>query len=662
MRRRISYATACLTLAAVAVADEPTVVYNDLDVSAGGAWAEPVMLHRDTYAAWLAEPDYDTWTKYTDGTSVIACRPKIVRLTWGEAGRSLVFTNLVPGATYPWSVTKSDGTTLGGSFTTASAAPRWLSSPIFGWTEGGKETYTMNFRDLGGWELAGGVGKRTNFKVFYRSANLDRHFWYSDCRKGCPLSHEFHIKTELELRGDFPVTNAPAARIDDEVYFFTTNRNSIVKKNVAFTTSPCDDSGTIRYYRVSFSDGIKTSLGSATTEHRDAFRVLGKKANHPVVFHCAGGRDRTGLLAFLVEALVGMRETDLYRDHLSVVFAKQGTMYSSRVDGYQKTLYLTRDDGVERWGGYGPSLAGHVRAYLEWIGVTAEEIGAVTEALTGETPDQVLARVDAYETANRFRNVWYVNPVTGATGAVHRVAASEAPHDPKMMADDGKDPVRYEVLRAGYDFVGWSAETRVDDGNAVKAAVWRVSGLGPDVFDGDTFEATPVGTSAGAVGGWRGSGAIVNETPDPAGGFPVTEATHTNVLSVSGRATRTFSPTGRERTRYEMLLKVERARDDLEEPPADAALALAVDSAGVLRIWHGGSWVALDDRVRSDGDWIRLKLEERETDCRITVDGRVSPIRPVWTTSLSELQFTRTSVDDLIQCESLRQGHLLILR
>ena len=161
MRRRISCATACLTLAAVAVADEPAVVYNDLDVSAGGAWAEPVMLHRDTYAAWLAEPDYDTWTKYTDGTSVIACRPKIVRLTWGEAGRSLVFTNLVPGATYPWSVTKSDGTTLGGSFTTASAAPRWLSSPIIGWTEGGKETYTMNFRDLGGWELAGGAGKRT---------------------------------------------------------------------------------------------------------------------------------------------------------------------------------------------------------------------------------------------------------------------------------------------------------------------------------------------------------------------------------------------------------------------------------------------------------------------------------------------------------------------
>ena len=111
-----------------------------------------------------------------------------------------------------------------------------------------------------------------------------------------------------------------------------------------------------------------------------------------------------------------------------------------------------------------------------------------------------------------------------------------------------------------------------------------------------------------------------------------------------------------------MLLKVERARDDLEEPPADAALALAVDSAGVLRIWHGGSWVALDDRVRSDGDWIRLKLEERETDCRITVDGRVSPIRPAWAASLSELQFTRTSVDDLIQCESLRQGHLLILR
>ncbi len=662
MRGRISCAAVCVALATAHAADEPSVVYNDLDVSAGGEWAEPVMLHRDTYAAWIAEADYDSWTKYTDGASPVACRPKIVRLTWGEEGRSLVFTNLLPGTTYPWSVEKSDGTTLSGSFTTASAAPRWLSSPIFGWTEGGKETYTMNFRDLGGWELVGGAGKRTNFNVFYRSANFDRHFWYSDCRKGCPLSHEFHIKTELELRGDFPVTNAPAARIDDEVYFFTTNRNSIVKKNVGFTTSPCDDSGTIRYYRVSFRENIQTNAGSVTREVRDAFRVLGKKANHPVVFHCAGGRDRTGLLAFLVEALVGMREIDIYRDHLSVVFARQGAMYSSRVDGYLKALYLTRDDGVERWGGYGQSLAGHVRAYLEWVGVTEEEIGVVTEALTGETPAQVLARVDAYEAANGFRNVWYVNPVTGATGAVHRVAANAAPHDPKMMADDGRDPVRYEVLRAGYDFAGWSEERTVDAGNAVKEALWRKTGLGSDVFDGDTFETESAGTQAGSIARWGGDGVVVRETPDSPHGYPAAGASHTNVLSVSGRAKRTFSPTGRERTSYEMLLKVERAHDDLEEPPADAALAIAVDSEGVLRIWDGEAWVVLDDRVRSDGDWMRFKLEEREQTCRITVDGRVSAIRPAWTTALSELQFTRTSVDDLLQYESPKFGLLLLCR
>jgi len=302
----------CLALAATVRADEPDVVYNDLDVSAGGAWAEPVRLHRDTYAAWLAETDYNTWTNYTDGTTVT------------------------------------------GSFTTADAEPRWLSSPIFGWTEGGKETYTMNFRDLGGWELAGGNGRRTNFNVFFRSGHLDRHFYYRDCRKGCPLSHEFHLKTELELRGDFPVTNAPAARIDDEVYYFTTNRNSIVKTGVGFTTSPCDDSGTIRYYRVGFSDGIKTSLGSATTELRDAFRVLGKKANHPVVFHCAGGRDRTGLLAFLVEALVGLREIDSTGpEHaafelavLAHVSRRFDTMRAVKT-GFHIVMPMTRENNVQ---------------------------------------------------------------------------------------------------------------------------------------------------------------------------------------------------------------------------------------------------------------------------------------------------------------------------
>lgn len=650
-----SFVALLLLAGLAAFADEPEIVYNNLGVSAGGAFATPVQLHRDTYAAWLAEPDYNTWTNYTNGSMPVACRPKIVRLTWGEADRSLVFTNLCPGATYGWSVRKLDGTTLAGSFTTESAAPRWISAPV----NSGKGEYVMNMRDLGGWEVEGGNGRRTNFGVFYRSAMLDRYFMSKEkYRVGCPLSHELGIRSELDLRSEAPVTNAPAASILDEVYFFTTNVNTIVKTGVGFTAAPCDDAGTMRYYRVAFSDGIYDHVGSAARELRDAFHVLGRKASHPVLFHCAGGRDRTGLLAFLLEALVGVREDDLFRDHLSIVFGKQGKMWASRVDGYLRDLYTAKDGAAFRFGGYGDSLAGHVRAYLEWCGVTAEEIAAVTDALTGETPDQVLARVDAYEAAHGFRTVWYVNSRTGATGAVHRVAAGAAPHDPAFLNEDGKDPSRYRV-DTPY-FAGWGEEHPVDAGNTVKLAILRDAGLPKKAADGDTFEPLAPGASASSIPGWSGSGTVVNEMPVPEAGYPAPAATHTNVLAIAGSATRAFGRTDTGMTRYEMLFKVELPLGELSAPASDALLQLSVDKDGYLLVGQNGAWVRVDERAWNEGDWVRLRLEEREGRCLITVDGSLSPVRPVLASPLTEMEFTATALDDLLQ-QSLNTGlHFLV--
>ena len=46
---------------------------------------------------------------------------------------------------------------------------------------------------------------------------------------------------------------------------------------------------------------------------RDIIGWLGQ--GKPVYFHCIGGADRTGTLAFLIEALVGVSESDLSKDY-----------------------------------------------------------------------------------------------------------------------------------------------------------------------------------------------------------------------------------------------------------------------------------------------------------------------------------------------------------
>ena len=51
------------------------------------------------------------------------------------------------------------------------------------------------------------------------------------------------------------------------------------------------------------------------------FSILAKEDSYPVYFHCSHGKDRTGGLAYVVEALLGMDEESMFRDYLFSNFA-----------------------------------------------------------------------------------------------------------------------------------------------------------------------------------------------------------------------------------------------------------------------------------------------------------------------------------------------------
>ena len=55
--------------------------------------------------------------------------------------------------------------------------------------------------------------------------------------------------------------------------------------------------------------------------NRNVFRVFLDKGNYPIDFHCIGGADRTGTVAMLLEALLGVCEDDLWRDYLTTGFS-----------------------------------------------------------------------------------------------------------------------------------------------------------------------------------------------------------------------------------------------------------------------------------------------------------------------------------------------------
>ena len=352
------------------------VVTNTITVTASGPLAEPVVLHQPEFQRYLDDPDPGNWKPYMlkNALQKRYINPYVVRITDGTD--SQFFTNLYPGASYSWSVGG-----LSGTFVAAAQAPRTLMVPRIDWVE------VWNFRDLGGWRLIGSRTRRTNFDVFFRSSHWD-YYETPEQKRICPMNSAFGIRSEIDLRREAEIsvfTDYPEydGTLDNERY--------VDKEGRVFTSSPSlpPDDTSVRFFHLPIDHVfLKPGSGYAANFAR-IFHVLGQKKYHPVVFHCAGGKDRTENVAFFILALCGVEFEDICRDDCSTVFAILGPGHTSPAT-YDKSLTDAK------YMKYGPTLAGRVRAYLEKLGVTPGEIARITMAVTGELPDTVLKRVSYF--------------------------------------------------------------------------------------------------------------------------------------------------------------------------------------------------------------------------------------------------------------------------
>lgn len=59
-----------------------------------------------------------------------------------------------------------------------------------------------------------------------------------------------------------------------------------------------------------YLDGVRDNAAA----YRAAFALLAQPSNYPVLYHCAAGTDRTGVMTALVLSLVGVERTDILAD------------------------------------------------------------------------------------------------------------------------------------------------------------------------------------------------------------------------------------------------------------------------------------------------------------------------------------------------------------
>lgn len=182
--------------------------------------------------------------------------------------------NLIPGVSYYYKVLAGDGKVLKTACVTPVGPLRWING------------VASNVRDLGGWKADGG---HIAYGKLYRGAALER---ISSSGKDIFLN-DLGISVDLDLRGYKESEYHVGAVIEGIDYL-----KLPLEKNLGRGTGRTNEL---------FQQAIRSIIG-----------WLGE--GRTVYFHCAGGADRTGSLAFLIEALLGVSESDLSKDYELTTF------------------------------------------------------------------------------------------------------------------------------------------------------------------------------------------------------------------------------------------------------------------------------------------------------------------------------------------------------
>ena len=209
--------------------------------------------------------------------------------------------NLLVNQTYYYIVTADGKDSEVTSFTTGDY-PRWIDArPMF------------NVRDMGGYMTSS--GQRIKQGLVYRGGEINKKTgWYGSQTYTDDLGNkntkDGHIVSETDaskraFREDMGMVNGLEIDL----------RSSGETNGYPTTKNYCDfaENNDISYKLISISSYYK-GMQQNTSQIKQMFEAFAQADQHPVYYHCYGGADRTGVVGFMLGALLGMSYTDLVID------------------------------------------------------------------------------------------------------------------------------------------------------------------------------------------------------------------------------------------------------------------------------------------------------------------------------------------------------------
>ena len=281
----------------------------------------------------------------------------------GFGGKSVVYTvpraNLEVGRTYYWRVTgrgkpdvdKKIGPSISSeiaTFATEDRAPRWIEI----------EGKVGNMRDFGGWRTTD--GRRVRQGMAFRGQGLNYNSVTGEHQGRNRLTVEdvnymtktLGIITDLDLRSKGETVDMVESPLGPSIHFIE-------------YSSPC-------YKGIFTSDGKRKMATNV--------RVFCDPSNYPLYFHCIGGADRTGSLAYMLLGVLGVSRHDIETDWESTFYPNiPDDVHEKEPDFWCRESHF--NDGLMKYGKDGDTWQRRIELYLMDCGITEAEIARLRSIL-----------------------------------------------------------------------------------------------------------------------------------------------------------------------------------------------------------------------------------------------------------------------------------------
>ena len=282
----------------------------------------------------------------------------------GKTVDGIKYYNQVPNIETPFASTNAAGTLK------PLDQLRWLKTTIATATP---YSLGINTRDLGGWACDGGKVKYGMLVRGGEPNEVDKDL----------MVNQVGIRTELQL---LPKSES---------------RHTYSAWGIDFFANPEETS----YVAYSLSNKYLWKF---------YLQVVFDSVSHdkPVYFHCGIGADRTGTIAVMLEALLGVSQSDIDKDYELTNFCVIESSYPRRrnVDAYKN--YIDQIKNFPLVGGLTDTFANHAISFAVSLGFTAEEINAYRNACIDGTPTEITLNLPTYTITNNLTDVTNSNTDT----------------------------------------------------------------------------------------------------------------------------------------------------------------------------------------------------------------------------------------------------------